>query len=133
MLGQFDELYRTLLIDDRRTVVQQWTSSNISWVTGFLHSKFVIDLKKDWLVVIVLSQVTASLYPPFRHHHCYLTDAFYPSSMIATSRAFEASTGSISISCSRRRAASPETTSVASAPASSTGPSAVKWYLWLVF
>ncbi|KPM36322.1 hypothetical protein AK830_g10250 [Neonectria ditissima] len=44
VLDNFKWLYRTRLFDQRWTVVQQWTSVRISWLTGYLKSKFVIEL-----------------------------------------------------------------------------------------
>lgn len=36
---------------------QQWTSCEVSWITGYSLTKFVIDVKKQGKVVIVLAQV----------------------------------------------------------------------------
>lgn len=36
---------------------QQWTSCDVSWITGYSLTKFVIDVKNPGMVVIVLSQV----------------------------------------------------------------------------
>ncbi|KXJ89257.1 hypothetical protein Micbo1qcDRAFT_165318 [Microdochium bolleyi] len=57
MLETFMFLHRTRLFDDRWTIVQQWTSANVSWITGYLQSKFEIVVKKSGLVVIVLTQL----------------------------------------------------------------------------
>lgn len=57
MLNTFMYLERTRLFDHTWTVVQQWTSVNVSWVTGYLQTKFQIEVKKSGLVVIVLTQV----------------------------------------------------------------------------
>lgn len=57
LLETFLFLHRTRLFDDEWTVVQRWTSVNIAWVTGYLRTKFVIEIKKAGPVVIVLSQL----------------------------------------------------------------------------
>ena len=54
---KFETLHRTRLFDDTWVVVQQWTSVNVSWVSGYLTTKFVIEIHKAGTVVIVLSQV----------------------------------------------------------------------------
>ncbi|OCK95652.1 uncharacterized protein K441DRAFT_70697 [Cenococcum geophilum 1.58] len=38
--SKFDILDRTRLFDHEWTVVQQWTGVNVSWVTGYLNTKF---------------------------------------------------------------------------------------------
>lgn len=60
MLDNFMYIHRTRLFDEKWTVVQQWTCANISWVTGYLQTKFELDVKKGGTVVIVLTQVRAS-------------------------------------------------------------------------
>lgn len=57
MLDTFMFLHRTRLFDDRWTVVQQWTSANVSWITGYLQSKFEIEVAKSGLIIIVLTQL----------------------------------------------------------------------------
>ncbi|KAK7423888.1 hypothetical protein QQX98_000759 [Neonectria punicea] len=57
VLDNFKWLYRTRLFDRRWTVVQQWTSVRISWLTGYLKSKFIVKVGKEGMVVIVLSQL----------------------------------------------------------------------------
>lgn len=57
MLDNFKWMYRTRLFDERWTVAQQWTSASISWLTGYLKKKFIIEVKEEGMVVIVLSQV----------------------------------------------------------------------------
>ncbi len=54
---KFESLDRTRLFDDTWVVVQQWTSVNVSWVSGYLMTKFVIEIQEAGTVVIVLSQV----------------------------------------------------------------------------
>ncbi|MDA4131973.1 MAG: calpain family cysteine protease [Thaumarchaeota archaeon] len=60
MLETFMFLHRTRLFDEKWTVVQQWTNVNIAWVTGYLQTKFLIEVKKAGMVVIVLSQVRSA-------------------------------------------------------------------------
>lgn len=62
VLSTFRWLYRTRLFDKRWTVVQHWTSVSVSWVTGYLKTKFVIEIKEPGLIVIVLSQVSRRLH-----------------------------------------------------------------------
>jgi hypothetical protein len=57
MLKRFDILERTRLFDEDWTVVQQWTSVNVSWVTGYLTTKFVVEIKQGGPTVFVLSQL----------------------------------------------------------------------------
>lgn len=57
LLSTFLYMHRTRLFDKQWTVVQQWTSVQVSWVTGYLQTKFLIEIKKPSLVVVVLSQV----------------------------------------------------------------------------
>ena len=57
MMTTFTNLYRTRLFDSSWTVVQEWTSVNVAWLTGYLQRKFVVDLKKSGVTVFVLSQV----------------------------------------------------------------------------
>ncbi|ESU06897.1 hypothetical protein FGSG_01569 [Fusarium graminearum PH-1] len=56
MLDNFKWMYRTRLFDERWTVAQQWLSISISWLTGYLKKKFVIEVEEEGMVVIVLSQ-----------------------------------------------------------------------------
>lgn len=57
MLDNFKWMHRTRLFDERWTVAQQWTSVSTSWLTGYLKKKFIIEVKEEGMVVIVLSQV----------------------------------------------------------------------------
>jgi hypothetical protein len=45
MLDKFKFLHRTRLFDEKWTVVSQWTNVDISWVTGYLQSKFLIEVR----------------------------------------------------------------------------------------
>ena len=57
VLDNFRWIYRTRLFDKRWTVVQQWTSIKVSWVAGYLKTKFIIEVKEEGRIVIVLSQL----------------------------------------------------------------------------
>jgi len=57
MLKKFVHLDRTHLFDDHWTVIEQWTSVNVSWATSSLNIKFLVELTKPGPVVFVLSQV----------------------------------------------------------------------------
>lgn len=57
MLEKFRDISRTRLFDKSWTVIQQWATMNISWVTGYLQSKFVLEIKTGGLVVITLAQL----------------------------------------------------------------------------
>lgn len=50
-------LDRTRLIDSHWTVVQRWTSVPVAWITGYLATKFVVEIKKAGPVVFVLAQL----------------------------------------------------------------------------
>jgi hypothetical protein len=62
VLSNFRWIFRTRLFDERWTVAQQWMSSPVSWVTGFLRKKFIVEIKREGLVVIVLSTVSPSIF-----------------------------------------------------------------------
>ena len=57
LLKRFDLLDRTRLFDQDWTVVQQWTSVSVGWVTGFLNTKFSVEIKKAGPTVFQLCQV----------------------------------------------------------------------------
>lgn len=57
MLETFKFVHRTRLFDDKWTVIQQWTSCDVSWFTGFLRNKFLLTVEKPGTVIIVLAQV----------------------------------------------------------------------------
>jgi hypothetical protein len=57
MLSTFLYLHRTRLFDDKWTIVQQWTSVNVGWVSGYLNTKFLVEVKKGGKLVFVLTQV----------------------------------------------------------------------------
>ena len=56
---KFQTIHRTRLFNHDWTLVQQWTSVHVSWVSGYLTTKFVIEVKKAGTVVVVLSQVSS--------------------------------------------------------------------------
>ena len=57
LLSRFDILDRTRLFDQQWTVVQTWTSVSVAWVTGYLNTKFLVEIKKAGPTVFVLAQV----------------------------------------------------------------------------
>lgn len=54
---RFNSLDRTRLFDNEWTVVQSWASVNVAWVTGYLNTKFVVEIKKTGPTVFVLCQL----------------------------------------------------------------------------
>jgi hypothetical protein len=54
---RFDLLDRTRLFNEEWTVVQHWTSVSVAWVTGYLNTKFLVEIKKAGPTVFVLCQV----------------------------------------------------------------------------
>jgi hypothetical protein len=62
MLNNFDTIDRTRLFGKEWTVVQKWTSVSVSWVTGYLKTKFRIRVAEAGPVVIVLSQLDSRYY-----------------------------------------------------------------------
>ncbi|KAF2004785.1 cysteine proteinase [Amniculicola lignicola CBS 123094] len=54
---RFDVLDRTRLFDESWTIVQNWTSVSVAWVTGYLNTKFSIEIKKAGPTVFVLCQL----------------------------------------------------------------------------
>ncbi|KAK2008455.1 calpain family cysteine protease [Colletotrichum eremochloae] len=71
MLSTFMYIHRTRLFDEKWTVVQQWTSANISWVTGYLQTKFVVEVKKSGMVVIVLTQLDDRYFHGFEGQYWF--------------------------------------------------------------
>ena len=57
MLKEFPRVHRTRLFGKEWHITQQWTRVQVSWVTGYQKSKFVIKVPEAGPVVIVLSQV----------------------------------------------------------------------------
>ncbi|KAF3043352.1 hypothetical protein E8E11_007845 [Didymella keratinophila] len=57
LLKRFDLLDRTKLFDHNWTVVQQWTSVAVGWVTGFMNTKFSVEIKKKGPTVFQLCQL----------------------------------------------------------------------------
>lgn len=58
VLETFKFLHRTRLFDEKWTVIQQWTSCEVAWLTGYSRTKFVVDVKEAGTIVIVLAQVS---------------------------------------------------------------------------
>ncbi|TDZ15111.1 Calpain-type cysteine protease DEK1 [Colletotrichum orbiculare MAFF 240422] len=71
MLSTFMYIHRTRLFDEKWTVVQRWTSANVSWVTGYLQSKFVVTVKKAGMVVIVLTQLDDRYFQGFEGQYYF--------------------------------------------------------------
>ncbi|KAI1866996.1 hypothetical protein JX265_007572 [Neoarthrinium moseri] len=71
MLETFMFLHRTRLFDEKWTVVQQWTSANVSWVTGYLRNKFEIEVKKAGPVIIVLTQLDERYFRGFQGEYYF--------------------------------------------------------------
>ncbi|WQF82321.1 Putative cysteine peptidase, cysteine active, peptidase C2, calpain, catalytic [Colletotrichum destructivum] len=71
MLSTFMYIHRTRLFDEKWTVVQQWTSANVSWVTGYLQTKFIVEVKKSGMVVIVLTQLDDRYFHGFEGQYWF--------------------------------------------------------------
>ncbi|KAI0128818.1 calpain family cysteine protease [Xylariales sp. AK1849] len=71
MLDTFMFIHRTRLFDERWTVVQQWTAANVSWVTGYLQTKFQIEVNKAGLVVVVLTQLDDRFFRGFEGEYYF--------------------------------------------------------------
>lgn len=69
MLSRFDQLDRTRLFGDDWNIVQQWTSLNVSWITGYIDTKFVVEVTKPGPAVFVLSKVCPSIFPGGRYRY----------------------------------------------------------------
>ncbi|KAF2996827.1 hypothetical protein E8E13_002914 [Curvularia kusanoi] len=57
LLRRFDLLDRTRVFDSTWTVVQSWTSVSVAWVTGYMNTKFSVEIKKKGPVVFQLCQL----------------------------------------------------------------------------
>ncbi|KAF2839451.1 cysteine proteinase, partial [Patellaria atrata CBS 101060] len=57
LLKRFDVIDRTRLFNEEWSIIQEWTSVNVSWVSGYLNTKFIVEVKKGGQFVIVLSQL----------------------------------------------------------------------------
>jgi hypothetical protein len=68
---RFDLLDRTRLFDREWTIVQNWTSVSVAWVTGYLNTKFVVKIQKAGPTVFVLSQVSLQKYFKCTHAHLH--------------------------------------------------------------
>jgi hypothetical protein len=56
---KFCTIHRTRLFDKQWVVVQRWVAVHVSWIPGYLRTKFVVEIKKEGPVVVVLSQVSS--------------------------------------------------------------------------
>lgn len=96
LLKRFDLLDRTRLFDHNWTVVQQWTSVSVGWVTGFLNTKFSVVIKRKGPTVFQLCQVS-----DIRLWICFHIDSY--SLTVDTSKASRESTSLICISYCKRK------------------------------
>jgi hypothetical protein len=99
---RFDLLDRTRLFNEEWTVVQHWTSVSVAWVTGYLNTKFLVEIKKAGPTVFVLCQVC------LQHHGLSVPQTLRQANlrcswMNATSPVLRASTALICISSYKRR------------------------------
>ncbi|KAK4222126.1 putative calpain [Podospora fimiseda] len=72
MLNTFTNLYRTRLFDDSWTVAQEWTSVNVAWLSGYLQRKFIIEVKTEGTVVIVLQQLDTRYFKGLEGQYTFL-------------------------------------------------------------
>lgn len=68
---RFDLLDRTRLFDNEWTVVQSWTSVSVAWVTGYLNTKFVVEIKKAGPTVFVLCQLDHRYFKGLRGKYTF--------------------------------------------------------------
>lgn len=61
LLKRFQLLDRTRLFDSAWTVVQSWASVPVAWVTGYLNTKFSVEIKRKGPTVFQLCQVRTDL------------------------------------------------------------------------
>lgn len=61
VLEIFEYIHRTRLFDEKWIVIQQWTSCDVAWLTGYSRTKFVVNVQKTGTVVLVLAQVSHAL------------------------------------------------------------------------
>lgn len=99
---KFVTLHRTRLFGNEWVVVQQWTSVNVSWVSGYMTTKFAIEIKKGGTVVIVLSQVR-ELTVASADSSLILSNLLQYSSTAGISGASRASIPSIYNFCSKQK------------------------------
>ncbi|EKG09695.1 hypothetical protein MPH_13217 [Macrophomina phaseolina MS6] len=71
MLSRFDQLDRTRLFDEEWNVVQRWTSINVSWITGYIDAKFVVEAKKPGQTVFVLSKLDDRYFKGFEGQYLF--------------------------------------------------------------
>lgn len=60
---KFTRVHRTRLFDKKWVVVQQWAPIHVPWISGYLKTKFLIHIKKEGPIVVVLSQVSYYVEP----------------------------------------------------------------------
>lgn len=106
LLNRFEMLDRTRIFDSTWTRVQSWTSVSVAWVTGYMNTKFMVEIRKKGPTVFQLCQVRSRLRKPLHY-----TD--YTSLMIDIFEVWRESTGSICTSFCKRKTLPPATTSFA--------------------
>ncbi|KAI9867798.1 MAG: hypothetical protein M1813_007620 [Trichoglossum hirsutum] len=62
LLRYFKCLDRTRLFNENWTVVQQWTHVNVSWITGYHNTKFLVEIKEQGPTIFVLSQLDSRYF-----------------------------------------------------------------------
>ena len=67
LLNRFEMLDRTRIFDSTWTRVQSWTSVSVAWVTGYMNTKFLVEIKKKGPTVFQLCQVKSCLRLPIHH------------------------------------------------------------------
>jgi hypothetical protein len=58
LLRKFERISRTRLFDSSWMVTHQWANVNVPYMTGFMTTKFLIEIDRTGVFVIVFSQVS---------------------------------------------------------------------------
>jgi hypothetical protein len=106
LLNRFEMLDRTRIFDSTWTRVQSWTSVSVAWVTGYMNTKFLVEIRKKGPTVFQLCQVRFRLRRPIHYtdHRSLTIDIF---------EVWRESTGSICTSFYKRKTLPLATTSFA--------------------
>jgi hypothetical protein len=105
LLKRFDLLDRTRLFNEEWTVVQRWTSVPVAWVTGYVNTKFSVEIKRSGPTVFVLCQVghktSSSFHTLISHSWMSATSRVWRESMtsICTSYCKTKMRNQVTISC----------------------------------
>ncbi|KAH0553461.1 hypothetical protein GP486_006468 [Trichoglossum hirsutum] len=62
LLCYFKCLDRTRLFNEDWTVVQLWTHVNVSWITGYHNTKFLVEVQEQGPTIFVLSQLDSRYF-----------------------------------------------------------------------